>query len=238
MFDVLQSHEQITQSRKVLQQRGVSSVDPAIIRRLRNHKLLRGVNVGHNIKSWDVLRTLDFIRGSVATNAAILDIGAYASEILCSLHKSGYTNLHGVDLNPGISAMPFRQRVTYKVSDFMHAPYPDAMFDVITATSVIEHGYQGERLFGEVSRLLKDEGFFVASFDYWPEKLNTDGINLFGMSWTIFSNEDVQNMAKLANLHHMTPHLKIQSIVPKVGVIDTMARKYTFAWIVFKKIAC
>ena len=130
----------------------------------------RGVTVGDVIKSWDVLKTANFLRDRLPPETPVLDIGAYASEILSVLHRMKYSNLTGVDLNPRIKEMPFADHIRYEVADFMATPFPDGSFGAITAISVIEHGFQSERLLREISRLLRPGGYFIASFDYWPEK--------------------------------------------------------------------
>ncbi len=37
--------------------------------------------VGDELKSWDVLKTVQFLQKNVGKNSSVLDIGAYASEI-------------------------------------------------------------------------------------------------------------------------------------------------------------
>jgi len=65
-------------------------------------------------------------------------------------------------------------------------------FSAITAISVIEHGFESDRLLAEVSRLLKVGGYFIVSVDYWKDKISTDGLTAFGMDWMIFSREDLR----------------------------------------------
>jgi SAM-dependent methyltransferase len=57
----------------------------------------------------------------------------------------------------------------------MHTPFEDRSFSCITSISVIEHGFDGSRLVREVSRLLVRGGYFIASFDCWPEKIDSSG---------------------------------------------------------------
>ena len=45
---------------------------------------------------------------------------------------------------------------------------------------MIEHGYNGERLFAEISRILTTNGVFIASFDFWPKKIDVGGKRFSG----------------------------------------------------------
>ena len=78
------------------------------------------------------------------------------------LSRLNYRNLTGVDLNPKLVRMPEPDKVRYLVSDFLATPFADASFDAISAISVIEHGFQCDRLLGEISRLLKPAGYFYS----------------------------------------------------------------------------
>ena len=50
--------------------------------------LSKGIDVGDELKSWDVLKTIEFIEKNVAKTDPVLDMGAFACEILCILHNS------------------------------------------------------------------------------------------------------------------------------------------------------
>ena len=233
---VLQTKAQIDQARLELRGRGLSCTSSGLLRFLRRTGIRKGIENGDEIKSWDVLKTAQFIEMTIAKNAAILDIGAYASEIPCILHRMGYANLTGVDLNPDIRCMPYSDKIRYVVSDFMHTPFENGSFEVITSTSVIEHGFNGKALLTEMSRLLRPGGYFIASFDYWPEKIDTTGIPFFGMDWKIFSEQEVLSFIREAAAYRLTPCGEVQ-LKTQDKPITCAKRSYTFAWLALRKSA-
>ena len=190
--------------------------------------------MGDTIKSWDVLKTASFIRDRLPRETPVLDVGAYASEILSVLHRMKYSNLTGVDLNPHIKEMPFADPIRYEVADFMATPFPDESFGAITAISVIEHGFQSERLLREISRLLRPGGYFIASFDYWPEKVDTTGMDIFGMDWRIFSKAEVLAFIEEARAYGLSPCGEID-LEAGEKVIHWGGKDYTFAWLALRK---
>lgn len=232
-LDVLQDKRQIANARQELIRRGASCMEAAWRSYLRRIGIGYGVAVGDLVKSWDVLATLRFLEDHVEKNAPILDIGCYASEVIVALHKLGYSRLSGVDLNPRLKRMPYQDSINYETADFMHTKFSDESFQAITSISVIEHGFQAQALLKEMSRLLKPNGYFIASFDYWPEKIDTTGIKFFGMKWLIFSNKDVAAFVKQAAEYGLVPvgEMRYDS---KDKAIDYGGKQYTFAWIVLR----
>lgn len=196
--------------------------------------MLKKVNVGNLDKSRDVLKTVLFIEKHVPRNSPILDAGAYASEVLCALHRLKYSDLTGVDLDPQIDQMPYANRIRYMVCDYMHTPFRDASFGAVTAISVIEHGFKSRELLQEISRILKPEGFFIVSFDYWQSKMDTGGIKAFGLDWTIFSEDETRRFIDEAKRFGLEPYGKMDfSTMDKT--IEWNEREYTFAWLVLRK---
>lgn len=234
---VLQDKVQINTARQELDKKGASHVDrpdsllKALLRRLG---LVSGVIMGDMIKSWDVLATVEFIEGNVKKSEPILDIGCYASEILASLHKVGYSNLTGADLNPHLNKMPYQDSIRYEVTNFMHTKFADSSFKAITSISVIEHDFNGQALLKEMSRLLQPGGYFIASFDYWPEKIDTTGTQFFGMDWKIFSKEEVANFVNEAAAYGLCP-VGEMNYGGKDKPVDCAGKQYTFGWLVLKK---
>jgi SAM-dependent methyltransferase len=231
---VLLSKSEIDAARDALRRMGASCIAPWPIPLLRRFGVLGGVNLGDRLKSWDILTTATFIKERLPRETSILDIGAYASEILSVLHRMKYSNLTGVDLNPRIKEMPFADQIRYEVADFMATPFPDGSFGAITAISVIEHGFQSERLLREISRLLRPGGTFIASFDYWPEKVDTTGIDIFGMEWKIFSQNEVLTFIDEARAYGLSPCGEID-LEGREMAIHWGGKDYTFAWLALWK---
>lgn len=233
-MQVLHSRQQIRAARKELKRRGLSAVGSPLARMLHGMGLSSGVCLGDTLKSWDVLRTVDFIVGHLPRDAAILDIGCYASEMLPVLHGASFSNLAGADLNPRVEEMPHGDAINYTVTDFMATPFADESFAAITAISVIEHGYEEQRLLAEVSRLLKPGGYFLASFDYWPEKIVTNGIKFFDMSWQIFSRAEAEQLVETAAGLGLSPVGELHTEADD-RPISCAGKDYTFAWLVLQK---
>lgn len=231
---VLSSKAQIAAARGTLDRRGLSCVTPGWKTILRRYHLLPGIPMGDRVKSWDVLKTVEFIESHADMNAPILDIGGYASEVPLILHRLGYRRMAAVDLNPDIVRMPHAGAIDYRVGDFLKTPFLDRSFAAVTAISVIEHGFNGDALAAEMSRLLKSGGYFIASFDYWPEKISTDGQDIFGMSWTIFSRNEIENFIVTAGSKGLKP-LGPMNFAAEDKPISCFGRDYTFAWMVLQK---
>ena len=233
-MEVLQNKLQISEARQVLVNKGASLVESPLRSLMRKLGLVRGVAMGDMVKSWDVLATVNFLEANVKKNEPILDIGCYASEVIGVLHKLGYSNLTGADLNPDLQKMPYQNDIRYELTDFMHTKFEDASFQAITSISVIEHGFDGQSLLKEMSRLLRPDGYFIASFDYWPEKTDTTGIKFFGMDWKIFSKNEVIDFVNLAANYGLFPNGEM-NYGGKDKPIDCADKQYTFGWLVLKK---
>lgn len=238
-LEVLQDRLQISKARQELLGKGISHIDTpdsplrSLMRRLG---LVRGVIVGDMVKSWDVLATVNFLEGHVRKTEPILDIGCYASEVIVALHKLGYSNLAGADLNPNLKKMPYQDCIRYEIANFMHTQFEDASFQAITSISVIEHDFDGFSLLKEVSRLLTPGGYFIASFDYWPEKIDTTGTRLFGMDWKIFSQEEISSFVTEAAGYGLCP-VGEMTYAGKDKPINFAGKQYTFGWLVLRKAA-
>jgi SAM-dependent methyltransferase len=177
------------------------SLPVAALRRLLNRPSL----APDPIKAWDVLRALRAITATTAADEAILDLGSVACPVLPCLHALGYGDLHGVDLDPHVREMPFAGAVDYRQANMTAAPWPDGTFSAITAISVIEHGFEQDALLDEITRLLRPGGVFIFSTDYWPQKISTDGVHLFGLDWRIFSAAEIEQMLEAAASRGLYP---------------------------------
>jgi len=232
--EVLKSRSEIDIARAELRRRGLSCLGPWWLRKLREHRVLKGVSIGHYIKSWDILTTAAFLEKNISKHSPILDIGAYGSEILCVLHRLNYSALTGVDLNPEVNLMPYGDSIQYKVADFMNAGFEKEQFEAITAISVIEHGFKSQPLLKAVSSLLRPGGYFIASFDYWPNKIDTPGIYMFGLDWKIFSKAELLDFIAEARKYNLVPCGPL-NFEAQERTVDWGGKSYTFGWLAFSK---
>jgi len=232
--EVLKSKAEIEAARCELRRRGLSFTSPRWKRLARKTGISKAIDVGDELKSWDVLKTIRFIEQNVSKNDPILDLGAFACEVLCILHNLGYSNLVGIDWNPHVEKMPYAEAVRYHVANFMHTQFESESLQAISAISVIEHGFNSCQLLAEVSRLLRPGGYFVASFDYWPDKIDTSGISFFGMDWTIFAEQDVRRFLDEARSYKLTPRGPVD-LAGSERPIKCASKEYTFAWLALQK---
>jgi len=231
---VLQSADENVEARRVLERRGLSMIRTDWLGRLGRLVGIDAMSIGDRRKSWDVLKTAEFLESRLPKNAAIIDFGAFHSETTGILSRMGFTNLHGVDLNPSVVSGPYRDRIRYIVGDFLATTFAPSSFAAITAISAIEHGHAIDSLLSEVARLLAPGGYFVASTDYWPEKIDTTGIRIFDMDWTIFSAPELGALFDGARARGLVPvgALDYGSGSP---VIEFAGKHYTFAWFALQK---
>ncbi len=231
---VLRSRDEIIAARERMRGSGVSSLSPAVLRWLARHRLWRRPVVGDWLKSWDVELTVAHIRAEIPTDAPIVDMGAFGCEVLPALAAAGYRDLLGIDLEPRLLQLPAPKPIRYRVGDFMAAEGADGTAAAVTAISVIEHGFDAERLAKAVNRWLRPGGWFLASFDYWPDRIDTTNTRLFGLSWTIFSRGEIESFLEVAARHGLHPGGEVRLDADK-PVIHWEQRDYTFGWMALRK---
>lgn len=232
--EVLRRRDEIIAARERMRASGVSSLSPAVLRWLARHRLWRRPVVGDWLKSWDVDLTIARIRAEIPTDAPVVDMGAFGCEVLPALAAAGYRNLLGIDLEPRLLRHSAPDPIRYRVGDFMAAEGADGTAAAVTALSVIEHGFDAERLAAALGKWLRPGGLFLASFDYWPEKIDTSEIRLFGLSWTIFSRDEVAAFLEVAARHGLHPDGEVRLDAGK-PVIHWERRDYTFGWMALRK---
>lgn len=233
-FKALRDIQQMRDARAELDRRGWSYRNGRLRTLLWRATRGRYPRVGDEWKSWDLLETARLAADKLGRDDPVLDFGTFSSELPLALHSAGFARVSGIDLNPYVRFMPAAGSINYVRGSFHAAPFADASQAMITAISVIEHGYEPEKMLSEVARLLRPGGFFVASFDYWPDKIDTQGVRIFGLDWLILSASDARALIDAAARHGLAP----------VGGLDFSASErpirfdryeYTFGWLALQK---
>lgn len=95
--------------------------------------------------------------------ARVLDVGCGAGMLANALALAGHETA-GIDLSEKSLAVAKKRDATgtvvYKQANAYALPFPDASFDVVCATDVLEHVDAPQKLIAESSRVLKKGGLF------------------------------------------------------------------------------
>ncbi|MBI4145215.1 class I SAM-dependent methyltransferase [Candidatus Woesearchaeota archaeon] len=103
--------------------------------------------------------------------ATILDAGCGEGQLIECMHRRAPENsYHGSDIT-AVALEKARKRCTYAKfhrMDLAAMKFPDATFDVIVCTEVIEHIYEYRSVLNEFIRLLKPNGILLLTFPNEP----------------------------------------------------------------------
>lgn len=107
-------------------------------------------------------------------NSALLDIGCGNGGFMLSMQRNGY-EVFGVELN--LEAAKYapdslKGRILYK--DIKECNFTPKSFDIITCFQSLEHIFDLEELFGEIRRIMKDDGILyicVPNMEFFEARL-------------------------------------------------------------------
>jgi 2-polyprenyl-3-methyl-5-hydroxy-6-metoxy-1,4-benzoquinol methylase len=160
---------------------------------------------------------------------SILDIGCSSGGFLASL-KSGPWKLYGIEASQS-TAERARKITGAEVfsGDVLDANFSEESFDVITCSDVMEHLYEPDKVFRQVSKWLKPDGIFyvfVPNIQAWESRM-------FGSYWWPldlprhlhhFSRKSLATLAGSANLQPLTMATPIGSYIEHSSsiLLDTL----------------
>lgn len=152
-------------------------------------------------KNWDNYLAVHHATRLVNETEPVLDAGACRdpkspSAFLPALHKMGYDDLHGCNLDEGKRVV--EDGVSYTHQNIEKTAYPGKYFRFVACLSTIEHGVDWRKYYQEMARILAPGGYLFTSFDYYQSPVNTHGQKAFGVPITIFTADDVMKMALYA----------------------------------------
>jgi len=182
-------------------------------------------------KSWDVWRAVRHLLATVRPDGLVLDVGAWQSEVLWALRRAGFTSLEGCDTDPRVRRMP-GDGITYLVGDFFEADVAPRSLAALTCLSVLEHGMDAEAFFSRAAGLLAPGGRLLLTTDYWPQPLDTTGLEAFGRPWHIGSRADAERWIGVAETLGLRPDGPVD-LEAREAPITWNGRSYTFLWLAF-----
>ncbi|HXK37074.1 MAG TPA: class I SAM-dependent methyltransferase [Candidatus Paceibacterota bacterium] len=129
---------------------------------------------------YDVI--IDLVRRNLhrigSSELSLLDVGCGPGNIVDLLLPFGRT--YGIDPSPdAVRIAAGRGFTELRVADVEHIPYPDAMFDIVTAIDIVEHVEDDLGALREIRRVLKPGGILFFSVPAY-QFLWGDNDDLFG----------------------------------------------------------
>jgi SAM-dependent methyltransferase len=120
-------------------------------------------------RTWDARdwpSKVDRIRTLTRPDDAILDVGCGNGSMLRRLAADGYTTLHGLEISDYAVKRLRAEGITMWQGRLPNLPMPDAQFDVVIASQVLEHIIRRGRFVREIGRVLKPGG---SAFIFVPD---------------------------------------------------------------------
>jgi len=100
--------------------------------------------------------------------------------------------------------------------------------------SVVEHGVDLPRFFGECARILRPGGLLVLSTDFWPEPIDLGGLKRFSVADKIFDRTAILQLRKLASTCELDPRGNLELDVDE-AVIESDGFSFTFLVLAFER---
>jgi SAM-dependent methyltransferase len=188
-------------------------------------------------KNWDNYLALSHTLRVAGLQEPVLDAGAGdESAYLPALQKWGYTEILGCNLNRSDDYTAGRKNgIRYVYADITDTLFLSGSFAFVACLSVIEHGVDWRKFLIEMHRILRLNGELFVSFDYWHEKVNTDGLITHDAPVNIFSASEVLDILDFAR----TLGFKLQGKIwrPRCAerIISWAGRGYTFGNLLLRK---
>ncbi|MCO6509866.1 MAG: class I SAM-dependent methyltransferase [Aridibacter famidurans] len=116
------------------------------------------------------------------SSGRLLDVGFGAGTILQVASEKGW-EAHGIEVSEPAIESAKKQGFQVFHGELSDANFPDAHFDVITASEILEHLPEPAELVGEISRILRPGGLF------WATTPSSRGLSfrMMGSQWSVVS---------------------------------------------------
>jgi len=174
----------------------------------------------------------------------VLDIGCGSGLHLDFIQKEIGAKCHGVDIRTDVFNLN-NKKVHLKKGSMLNLQYPDNYFDKVFSIGALEHDPNSEKVFSEVSRVLKKNGKLFFNVPYRLSLFNVTKLvkQLMG-KWEMGYEKSftINNLRSLLNKNNIKvtkiwviPHPRVSNVFNK---IDNFLNKIThgrwgfFVWVI------
>ncbi len=170
------------------------------------------------------MHTVDLKRLRLEDGAHALDLGCGQGRHVHALYYANHAHIVGLDLGfddlvktreafesyPDIEHAD-RRSFGLTVGDALKLPFPDASFDLVVCSEVLEHIPDYEQALEEIRRIVKPGGQLAVTVPrFWPEwicwKLESGYHNTPGGHVRIFKPNQLRNAVTARGFHHTGGH--------------------------------
>lgn len=154
----------------------------------------------------------ELIASLTAPSDAILDVGCGNGGILRDLKARGYTDLHGMEISEYAIRRLGQDGIAMHFGRLPAIPLPDAAFDAVIASQVLEHIIRRRRFLAEIARVLKPGGqafIFVPDNCLGPidESEHVCKYDAVGLRVLLARHFDVKQVTCMRDANHAIPIL-------------------------------
>lgn len=109
-------------------------------------------------------------RLKLPTSAAILEIGCSGGPLQQRLREAGFQHLTGIDISETAIALAHQRQIpNVSVMDGARLDFPDASFDLVVASDVLEHIEDEQQALREWRRVLRPGGQLLVYVPAYPQ---------------------------------------------------------------------
>ncbi|MCZ6834204.1 MAG: class I SAM-dependent methyltransferase [Planctomycetota bacterium] len=164
--------------------------------------------------------------GIQAANKNVLEIGAGPGHVSQRFAEMGAI-VTGIDFSAQMVAVAQDRYpdLTFVEADAGNLPFDDETFDVVIANYVVHHLEHPEKVFKEVSRVLKPNGRFV--FAQWGPVEEQTSTSAFVMA---LETHDEIRPALMGPLHGVTERDVFAPMLSEAGLMELILNKHEINW--------
>ncbi len=133
-------------------------------------------------------KLFEFVQRVGIEDKDVLDLGCGDGRYAAKFIEMGAGSAKGIDISPAMIelAKERRSNIEFTIGDAVDLPYEDNSFDIIFSNFVLQHCKDTRKVFNEIARVLRKDGYFVGTFN----SIDTDNKGILNQEMPILLGQD------------------------------------------------